>query len=54
MTGFLRLFIHGGNLELVDFSEVPLVRRFSPRKGKKKLVPGEDEDPEKGSDFPSR
>ena len=29
-------------VELADFSEVPIVRRFSPRRGKKHLVPGED------------
>ena len=33
---------------LAAFSEVPIVRRFSPRKAKKNLVPGEDEDGEKG------
>ena len=30
-------------VELADFSEVPIVRRFSPRKGKQRLVPGGDE-----------
>ena len=30
-------------VELADFSEAPMIRRFSARKGKKALVPGEDE-----------
>ena len=31
-------------VEMADFSEVPILKRISPRKGKKNLVPGEDED----------
>ena len=30
-------------VELADFSEVPIIRRFSARKGKQRLVPGEAE-----------
>ena len=38
-------------IELANFSKVPIVRRFSARIGKKNLVPGEDENDEKGERF---
>ena len=37
--------------ELADFSEVPIVRQFSARKGKNNRVPGQDENDEKGERF---
>ena len=38
----------------MDFSEVPIIRRFSPRKGRKNLVPGEDGEEARGELFPPR
>ena len=39
-------------VESVDFSEVPIIRSFSPRKGRKTLVPGEDGEEARGSELP--
>ena len=37
-------------VELADFSEVPIVRQFSARKGKQRLVPGEGEKGQEGGE----
>ena len=41
-------------VELAGFSEIPIVRRFSLRKGKKNLDPEEDEDSEEGERIPPK